>query len=409
MSSLQSIAGIIVFSFIVYLFSRDRKKISLRFVVIGLLSQFAFAVVLLKVPFVSDLLMHINNVVGALQNATDKSAHFMLGYLAGGPTPFAVTAPENSFIVAFRVLPLILVISALSALLFHFGILTFVVDLFSKVLRRFFRISGALGFGASATVFLGTVESPLIVRPYLEKMSRSDLLALLTTSMGTIAGTVMVLYASVLGKVLPNALIHMLTASIINVPAALMLSHIFLPNTDVPDDNFTSINSGLTWIEVLLAAVEDGVKMIISIVAIIIVLFAFTYLLDGMLATFNQDWSLAAFLSQLLRPVMWLVGFEWDKASVAADLMGTKIILNEFVSYLKMSQLNIFNPRETLVMSYSLCGFANLASCGIIIAGLTAILPSRREDIVQLTFISLFLGNLTTLMTGCVINLVYLI
>ncbi len=402
----QSILGLLVFLGFVFLFSQNRKKVSIKFVLIGILSQFLLALLFLKVPLVSDVMFGINQFVGALQSATDRAAQFMLGFLAGGPAPFEITQPQNSFVVAFRVLPLILVISALSALLFHFGILTFIVNLFGKILKRFFGLSGPLGFAASATVFFGTIESPLIVRPYLNKMTRAELLALLTCSMATIAGTVMVLYASVLEKVLPNALTHLLTASIISVPAALTLAHVFLPidRTDLSDD-IKLEKSELTWIEVLLSSVQDGMKMVVSIVAIIIVMFAFIYLIDGLLLKINPELSMNSVVGQVLRPVMWLVGFDWEKSVFASELMGSKIVLNEFVSYLKLSENNPFNPKETLMMVYALCGFANLASCGIIIAGLTAILPQRRKEIVELTFISLFLGNITTLMTACVIGL----
>lgn len=403
----QSILGILVFLIFVFLISRDKKKVSIKFVLIGVLSQFLLALLFLKVPLVSEILFGMNQFVGALQSATDRAAQFMLGFLAGGPAPFEVTQPQNSFVVAFRVLPLILVISALSALLFHLGLLTFIVNIFGKLLKKFFGLSGPLGFGASATVFFGTIESPLIVRPYLSRMTHAELLALLTCSMATIAGTVMVLYASVLEKVLPNALTHLLTASIISVPAALTLAHLFLPidRTDLKDD-FKLEKSELTWIEVLLSSVQDGMKMVVSIVAIIIVMFAFIHLIDGILLQINPALSLNSIVSQILRPVMWLVGFDWDKSKLASELMGSKIVLNEFVSYLKLSESNPFNPKETLMIVYALCGFANLASSGIIIAGLTAILPQRRKEIVELTFISLLLGNITTLMTACVIGLI---
>lgn len=403
----QPILGLLVFLGFAFLISRNRKKVSIKFVLIGIFSQFLLALLFLKVPVVSDVLFGLNQLVGALQNATDRAAQFMLGFLAGGPAPFEITQPQNSFVVAFRVLPLILVISALSALLFHFGILTFIVNMFGKLLKRFFGLSGPLGFAASATVFFGTIESPLIVRPYLSKMTRAELLALLTCSMATIAGTVMVLYASVLDKVLPNALTHLLTASMISVPAALTLAHVFLPidQTDLSDD-FKIEKSELTWIEVLLNSVQDGMKMVVSIVAIIIVMFAFIYLIDGLLLKINPELSLNSIVGQILRPVMWLVGFDWEKSQFASELMGSKIVLNEFVSYLKLSENNPLNPKETLMMVYALCGFSNLASCGIIVAGLTAILPQRRKEIVELTFVSLFLGNMTTLMTACVISLI---
>jgi CNT family concentrative nucleoside transporter len=405
-SVFQSILGIFTFILIPYLLSHYKKDISKKFILVGIVAQLLLAVLFLKVPLISSLLLKLNALVGVLQRSTAKSAQYMLGYLAGGPAPFEAIAPENAFIIAFQVLPLILVISALSALLFHFGILTWVVSLFSGVLRKAFNISGPLGFGAASTVFLGTIEAPLIVRPYLSKLSKAELLALIVCSMSTIAGTVIVLYASVLERSLPNALTHLLTASIISVPAALMLSHIIIPTGPSSDTVFSLEKSNKTWVEVFLDSIHDGVNMIISIAAIIIVLFAFIHLIDAFLGIFNSNITVGFLLSQVLRPIMWLVGFDWDKAIVAADLMGTKIVLNEFVSYLKLAEVSQFSPREKLIAVYSMCGFANFASCGIIIAGLTTIIPVRRKEVVELTMISLLLGNLATLMTGSVVNLV---
>lgn len=407
MSYLQSILGLFLFILVPFLLSKNKKKVSIKFIVIGLVSQFVFAFLLLKVSFISSVLLQLNALVSVLQASTNKASSFMFGYLAGGAAPFEVSAPQNSFIVAFQVLPLILVISALSALLFHFGLLGFVIDQISRLLRRSFKVSGPLGFGAASTIFLGTIEAPLIIRPYLAKLTKAELLSLIVCSMATIAGTVMVLYASVLELSLPNALTHLLTASIISIPAALLLAHTYMPiENETHNSKFQLQKSQKTWIEVLLDAIQEGVKMIVSIVAIIIVLFAFIHLIDSGLAVFSQSWSISAFLSQLLRPVMWLVGLNWEVSGAAADLMGTKIILNEFVSFLKLAEMTGFNDREKLVIVYSLCGFANFASCGIIIAGLTAIIPQRREEIVKTTLMALILGNIATLMTGAVINII---
>jgi CNT family concentrative nucleoside transporter len=223
--------------------------------------------------------------------------------------------------------------------------------------------------------------------------------------MSTISGSVIILYASVLEQTLPGALQHLLTASLISLPAALTLSHIFAPTTASDLDVSGMPKSDKSWIEVMLDAVDDAVKMIISIVAIIVVLFAFIYLFDDFLELLHPDLSIGTIFSVVLRPVMWLVGFDWDKAALAGELMGTKIVLNEFVSYLALADVTSFTPRETIVIAYSLRGFANLASCGIIIAGLVAILPERRREVVEVTFTAVILGNIATLMTGCVVSL----
>jgi len=406
MSTVQPLLGLCVFLGITFLLSKNRAEVSVLRVATGLAAQVIIAIVLLKVSVISSALMGLNKAVSALQSATDKAAQYMFGYVAGGPTPFDISNPDNAFIIAFQVLPLILVVTVLSAMLFHFGILSFLVEAIGKILRKMFGLSGALGLGAAATIFFGTIEAPLVIKPYLNRLSRGELLALIVCSMSTIAGSVIILYASVLEQTLPGSLQHLLTASLISVPAALTLAHIFLPTTATELDVSGIARSEKTWIEVLLDAVDDSVKMIISIAAIIVVLFAFIYLVDDFLSVLHPDLSIGTIFSFILRPVMWLVGFDWDKAALAGELMGTKIVLNEFVSYLALADVTSFSPKDTVVIAYSLCGFANIASCGIIIAGLVAILPERRKEVVEVTFTALFLGNVATLMTGCVVSLI---
>jgi CNT family concentrative nucleoside transporter len=406
MSYLQPVLGLIVFLGFVFAISRDRSAVSAKRIAVGLAMQLAIAFFLLRVPFVANGLLSLNAVVSALQSVTDRASRYMFGYVAGGPAPFEVVAPDNSFIIAFQVLPLILVVTVLSAMLFHFGVLSFIVECLGKGLRRTFGLSGALGLGAASTIFFGTIEAPLIIKPYLNRLSRGELLALVLCSMATIAGTVIILYASVLEQTLPGSLSHLLTASIISVPAALTLAHVFQPSQPSDLDVMQIPRSDKTWIEVLLDAVDDAVRMIISIAAIIVVLFAFIYLLDDMLALIHAELSLGLIFSQLLRPVMWLVGFDWTNAALAGELMGTKIVLNEFVAYLALADVTEFSDKQTIVIAYSMCGFANIASCGIIIAGLVVIMPERRKEVVDVTFTALLLGNVATLMTGCVVSLI---
>ena len=406
MSYLQPVLGLIVFLGFVFAISRDRSAVSAKRIAVGLAMQLAIAFFLLRVPFVANGLLSLNAVVSALQSVTDRASRYMFGYVAGGPAPFEVVAPDNSFIIAFQVLPLILVVTVLSAMLFHFGVLSFIVEWLSKGLRRTFGLSGALGLGAASTIFFGTIEAPLIIKPYLNRLSRGELLALVLCSMATIAGTVIILYASVLEQTLPGSLSHLLTASIISVPAALTLAHVFQPTQPSDLDVMQIPRSDKTWIEVLLDAVDDAVRMIISIAAIIVVLFAFIYLLDDMLALIHADLNLGLIFSQLLRPVMWLVGFDWTNAALAGELMGTKVVLNEFVAYLALADVTEFSDKQIIVIAYSMCGFANIASCGIIIAGLVVIMPERRKEVVDVTFTALLLGNVATLMTGCVVSLI---
>ena len=406
MSVLQSSLGIVVFVLLMFLLSKNKKNIQFKYVIVGLLTQFVLAGVLLNLPIVTDVLMGMNEVVAVLKNSTDRASRFMFGYLSGEPYPFDVKNSDHTFIVAFQVLPLVIVISALSGLLFHFGILNKLILAFSFLLKKTFNISGVLGFGAASTVFFGTIEAPLLIKPYLSKLTQSELFRLIVCSMSTISGTVIVLYATVLESILPNPIMHLITASLISLPAALMLSYILMPEAVIDaKSRMIAYKTKKSWIESLLDSTQDGVKMAVSIAAIIIVLFAFIHMLNAFLGIFSSELSINYIVQNLLRPFMWLVGFNWEQSSQAAQIMGMKIVLNEFVAYLELSKLNVFSPSQLLVLVYSLCGFANIASCGIIIAGLSAILPSRRAEIVSSTFKALFVGNIATLMTGAVISI----
>lgn len=397
--------GILVFIFFAWIFSEERRQIKWIFVAKALALQFVVAFLLLKIPFFVSLFSKLNNVVIVLQEVTDKASVFLFGYLAGGAAPFEMNHPENNFIIVVRVLPLILVISALSAVLFHWRILPAIIKAFAFVLQKSLGISGPLGLGGASTVFLGTIEAPLIIKPYLQRLSRADLFALISCSMATIAGTVMVLYASVLEKTVPNAMMHLLVASLISVPAAMLIARVLIPvsaTNDRQDDSAKLESPYEGTMDALLKGIADGMNMILGVIGVILVFFALIYLINKGLAVLSPEWSLEYLLGILLRPIVYLTGIPWSESAVAAKLMGTKIVLNEFVAYLELSKDVSLTENSRLILAYALCGFANLASAGIIIGGLTTILPERRKEIAALTFKSLLSGNLATLMTAAV-------
>jgi CNT family concentrative nucleoside transporter len=412
----QSLLGLATFVAIAYALSENRARAPWRAVALSVLAQVALALATLHVPPVRYALSWLSGGVGALKQASDDGARFMFGYLAGGPPPFDLANPDANFVVAFQVLPLVLVVSALSSLLFHVGALPRVISLFAAALQRTFKLSGPLGFSAAASVFLGIIESPLLVKPYLAKMTRSDLFALMTCGMSTIAGTVLVLYAQVVGEVLPDAVGHLLVASVVSVPAALALARIMIPPD--PDDladtsRYTHERGEGTAVEATLEGVTDGVSMVVHIAAIIIVLFAFVSLANQALALIphaaGDPVTLQHLVSLPMRPLVWLTGIPWAESAQAADLMATKTILNEFVAYLTMAGLpeGALSPRSRLIMTYAMCGFANLGSLGILAGGLGAAAPERREEIVALATRALLAGTLATLMTGAVIGLIH--
>jgi CNT family concentrative nucleoside transporter len=411
MAVVQALLGLSVFIGLAILLSENRRAISWQFIGIGLVIQIIIAVALLKVDLLQTVLLAMNDGVVVLNDVTLRATRFMFGFLAGGEAPYAIENPQANVIVAFQVLPLILVVSALSSLLFYWGILPWLIRGLAKLLIKVFRISGELSFGASSTLFMGTVEAPLLIKPYLKAMPRSDLLALLSCTMATIAGTVLVLYASVVETVLANAVGHLLIASLISIPAALVLAHCVCPGEVVTDSGQVElVKDSQSAMDAIIKGTRDGLSMVLNIAAVIIVFFALIYLTNEVLALLPPQghWQLESLLGSVLRPFMWLIGVPWAETGVAGELMATKIVLNEFVAYLNLSQLpaDALSPASFTLVTYAICGFANLGSMGIIIGGLGALLPERRQELIQLTGKSLVIGNLATLMSAAVIGLI---
>ncbi|WP_203544882.1 nucleoside transporter C-terminal domain-containing protein [Desulfovibrio sp. JC010] len=411
----QSLAGLLGLVFLAWVFSENRKKISLKNILSGLVLQFAVALLMLKVPFFSDLIMYLNHAVNALQQATQAGTSFVFGYLGGGPLPFTENSPGASWSLAFRALPLILVVSALSALLFYWKIIPVVVRFFSLVLQKTMNIGGALGLGVASNIFVGMVEAPIIIAPYVKNMSRSELMTLMISGMATIAGTVLVLYASILNTVLPDAIGHILTASIISAPAAILISRIMVPEKGSIENagNIEIKSPASSSMDAVVKGTADGINMLINIVGMLLVLVALVALTNQILgflpAMGGEPLTLQRILGIIMWPVVWLMGIPASEAYTASSLMGTKTILNEFLAYLQLAGLpeGTLSPRSTIIMTYAMCGFANLGSLGILIGGLVSIAPERKDEIVELGTKSVIGGTLATCMTGAVVGLLY--
>jgi len=409
---LQSILGLIVFCAIAWGLSENRRKVKLRVILTGVFIQLVVALALLKLPFFRDFFLILNRLVASLEEATRAGTGFVFGYLGGGDLPFDEKFPGASFVLAFQSLPLVLVISALSALLFYWRILPLVVRAFARALQTSMGIGGAEGVGVSANVFVGMIEAPLLVRPYLERMTRSEIFSLMTSGMATIAGTVMVIYASLLSGVIPDAMGHILIASIISVPAAVMMAKIMVPETKPSTPGtVTDPQPARSAMDAVTRGTLQGVELVIHIVAMLVVLVALVHLANlglGLLpAVEGQDLSLQRLMGWIMAPMVWLMGVPWTEAPVAGALMGTKTILNEFIAYIDLSRLEpgTLNPRSLLIMTYAMCGFANPGSLGIMIGGMGTMAPGRRQEIVSLGLRSIVAGTLATCMTGCIVGL----
>ena len=408
----QSIAGLVAFSLLAWLMSENRKKIAPQTILIGVGLQLAVGLLLLKLSIFREFFLFLNQLVLTLEKSTTAGTSFVFGYLGGADLPFEETFPGASFIFAFRALPLVLVISALSALLFYWRILPVVVRGFSWMLQKTMRVGGAEGLGVSANIFVGMVEAPLFIRPYLQYMTRSELFTLMTCGMATIAGTVMVLYASILTRSVPDVMGHILTASIISVPAAITISKIMIPETgSLTTGEMSMPVAASSSMDAITKGTLQGVKLLINIIAMLVVLVALVHLLNLVLGLLpdlaGRKITLQRLFGWVMAPVVWLMGVPWHEANTAGSLMGTKTVLNEFLAYLDLSRLpeGLLSPRSKLIMTYAMCGFANPGSLGIMIGGMGTMAPERRDEIVALGFRSIVAGTLSTCMTGAVVGI----
>ena len=412
--SLRGVLGILFLLSLAWLLSERRKGIRWSPVLVGVALQFLMAILLLKLPPVKEGFLLLNRLALALEQATGTGTAVVFGFLGGGTLPFAETGAGSSFVLAFRALPIVLVVSALSSLLFYWRILPVLVKGCALVLEKTLRIGGALGVGAAANIFVGMVEAPLLVRPYLKKMSRGELFSLMACGMSTIAGTVLVLYASILRSSLPDALGQILTASIISAPAALVVAGIMVPHQGQVTSGLVSAPSEATGaMDAVTQGTIDGVKLLLNIVAMLIVLIALVSLCNQLLGLLpdmaGAPITLQRLLGFLAAPLVWLLGIPWSEALVAGGLLGTKTVLNEFVAYLDLAALpaGALGERSRLIMVYALCGFANFGSLGIMIGGLGAMAPERRDEIVSLGMKSVLAGVMATCMTGAVVGIIY--
>lgn len=408
---LQSLAGYAAFVVIAWLLSENRRAVPWRTVAGGILLQLALAVALLQVPAAKAAFAVLNDALLALERATRAGTATVFGYLGGAPLPFAESAPGASFVFACQALPIVLVMSALSALLYHWRLLPRFVQAMSWLLERTLGVGGAVGVSTAANVFVGMVEAPLLVKPYLARVSRGELFIILAGGMAGVAGTVMGLYAGIVGPRIPDALGHILAASFISAPAAVVFSVLMVPPEGKPTGSDVRLpRIDASSIAAITRGTSEGLQLLLNIVAMMIVLIALVALANGLLALLphaGEAWSLQRLLGYLMAPLAWLAGVEWREAGVAGALLGSKTVLNELIAYVELAALppEALSPRSRILMTYALCGFANLGSLGIMIGGLTTMAPERSREIIELGPRTLIAGTLATLSCASVVAL----
>jgi concentrative nucleoside transporter, CNT family len=400
MHALAGMAGLLGLA---WLASEARRAVPWRAVLGGLAVQVVLAVLFLKVEFLNKAFLTLNDLLLVLERATQAGTGLVFGYLGGGPAPFAITDQSSVFVLAFRALPIVLVISALTALLFYWRILPAIVRALSWLLEKSMGIGGVLGLSAAANVFVGMVEAPLFIRPWLARVSRGELFAIMTGGMASIAGTVLFLYGSILGPVLPGAVAHLLIASILSAPAALVISFLMVPPQAAATGGSMELRSDATGsMDAVTRGTLEGAQLLLNIIAMLVVFVSLVALINLIIS----PWTLQGMLGWVLAPLAWLAGVSWAEAHAAGALLATKTVLNELVAYLDLARAVELSERTRLLMTYALCGFANFGSLGIMIGGLGTMCPERRAEVVALGLKSIVAGTFATCLTAATVALI---
>ena len=408
----QSLIGIVGLILISLPFSESIQKIKVKFIIFALLIQISLAFLLLEIPFITSFFDVMSMAVESLRLSAIEGSSFVFGYLGGGDAPFEISNNQNLPIFAFTFLPMLIFLSALSALLWHWKILPLLIKLLAKLFERPLDAKGPIGLAATANIFLGQLEAPLLIKPYLNKMNQRDLLIIMTVGMSTIAGSVMVLYITWLDNKFSGVIGHFLTASILSVPAAIMFSNILIPSAQT---ELKSVKEDLKMYESSMDAIsvgtKDGLNMFLSVIASLIVFLSLVALADFLLAIFpnvyGEPISLQRIAALIFAPIAWLMGIPFAEIIPAGNLLGTKTIFNELIAFNDLRELNtsILSERSQLIMLYGICGFANISSVGILLGGLSAICPDIRGTLLKIAFRALFAATLASCLTGTVVSL----
>lgn len=410
--NLQSLLGLVVIVAVCWAISENRKAFPWRLTIGAILVQAGLVLALFAIPGSQAVLAAVTGAVDGLAVATTEGTKFVFGYLAGGDQPYTVSNQGALFTFAFQVLPLILVISALSALLWHWKILKWITLGFGFLFQKTMGLGGASALAVAANIFLGMIESPIVIRAYLDKLTRSEIFLMMVVGLATVAGSTMVAYATILSPVLPNAAGHVLVASIVSAPAGVLLARIIIPEKEGMGGAVADYDSALKYdsaIDAIVKGTSDGLMVVLNISAVLIVFVALVALVNVMLGgfvVFDAPLTVERMLGWIFAPVAWLIGVEWKDADVAGWLLGVKLTLTEFVAFIDLGKVPPaeMTERTRMLMTYALCGFANIGSVGITVTGLSVLMPERREEVLGMVWKGLFAGFLATLMTAAIVG-----
>ena len=409
----QSLTGLGLTMLICWLVSENRRRFPWKLALGAIAVQLSLVLVLFGAPTARGVLQAMAGGVEALGAATGDGTRFVFGFLAGGAQPYPVGDPASLYILAFHVLPVILVVCALSALLWHWRILKWITRGFGLVFQRTLGLRGPPALAAAATIFMGQVEGPIFIRAYLDLLTRSELFMLVAVGMSCVAGSTMVAYATILKGVLPDAAAHVLTASIISAPAGVLLARIIVPAE--PDEARQDLvlagdKTYASSVDALIRGTSDGLTVVLNVGATLIVIVALVSIADRLLgllpAVGGQPLGMVRIFGAVFAPLAWSLGIPWSEARTAGSLLGTKLVLTEFSAFIQMAKIGpqALSERSRMIMTYALCGFANVASVGINVAGYSVLAPDRRDEVIALVWKAMLAGFLATCMTASIIG-----
>lgn len=406
----RALIGIVLIYGLCWVLSEKRKLFPWKIVLGATAMQFAFALILFGVPFIKDILLAANGLVDGLQNATRAGTSFVFGYVGDNVAAGELIGGSPPPLFFFQILPIIIVVAALSAILWHWHILRWITNGFAFVFRRGMGLGGATSLAVSANVFMGMTEAPVLIRPYIKGMTRSELLIMMTAGFATIAGSVLVVYGAFLEGKMANPLPQLLAASIIAAPAAVGVALAMIPETTPvsermkdPDFKYASTMDAFS------TGATDGLKIVFNIATMLIAALALLWLINAGLGLFpdvnGMPLSIERILGWIFAPLMYMIGVPWSEASQSGSLMGVKTVLTEFVAFLQLAEVPVeaMDPRTRMITAHAICGFANFGSMGILIGGLTIVEPERRDDFLSLAWRTLLAGTLATCLSGAVV------
>ena len=389
---------------IAFLISTDRKNINYKTVVLGLFFQLVFAVILFKIPAISNIFFGFNTVLEAISKSTTHATTFVFGGLANPPEQSGL-----GYILAFQGFPVLITISALSSVLTYWKILPFIINIFSMIFRKILNIGGTLGFAVSANIFSGMSETPLVINTYLKRLTHSEIFSLMVCGTSAVASSVMVLYSMILKPIAENPLGHIITSVLISIPASLVISRIMIPETDeVSEGKDSNYSQAKNTLDALYTGIIDGGKVIVTILAMLIGFIALIDLLNQIIIAINPteyDITIQKVLGWIMYPVAWIIGIPSNEAGIAGSLLGTKLILNEIISFQELVRISAeLSFKTKIMMIYALCSFANLGSIGVMIGVYGTLIPERKSEVIKLGFKAILAGTLVNLSIASIIG-----